>query len=140
LITHDRALLDRLATSVIGLGLPGEVPILADYQQWEAYVEQKKNSATTPQITKTERTPKISSPPSAISKKLSYKEKKELEQMEDAIVAIEEKIATLHASVQKHTEDGNLTELQSICKQLESAQTELELLFQRWEELDSKTH
>lgn len=136
LITHDRALLDRLATGVIGLGLPGEVPILADYRQWEAHVEQKKASVNVAQITKSERTEK--NLPAAPQKKLSYKEKKELEQMEGAIVATEKKIASLHAIMQKHTEDNNLTELQSTCKQLETAQHELETLFQRWQELDSK--
>ncbi|MBA3816266.1 MAG: ABC-F family ATP-binding cassette domain-containing protein [Parachlamydiaceae bacterium] len=138
LITHDRALLDRLATSVIGLGLPGEIPILADYRQWEAYVEQKKRAVPQTTIAKNERIEK--NPSSDSKKKLSYKEMKELEQMEVKITTIEGKIATLHASMQKHTESNDLTELQLTCKQLESAQHELELSFQRWQELDSKNH
>jgi len=44
LITHDRALLDRLTTCVIGLGLPNEVPVLADYQQWESLLKQRSSS------------------------------------------------------------------------------------------------
>lgn len=138
LITHDRALMDHLATVIIGLGLPGEIPVLADYRQWEAYMEQKQTSPPAPQIAKSER--KEKTPPSPVQKKLSYKEKKELEQMEDAIVAIEKKIAFLHAILQRHTEDKDLAELQATCIQLESAQHELELLFQRWQELDSKAH
>lgn len=138
LITHDRALMDHLATSIIGLGLPGEIPVLADYRQWEAYIEQKQTSTPAPQIVRSERKEKSS--PSPVQKKLSYKEKKELEQMEDAIVTIEKKIASLHANLQKHTEDNDLTELQATCIKLESAQHELELLFQRWQELDSKAH
>jgi ATP-binding cassette subfamily F protein uup len=138
LITHDRALLERLATCVVGLGLPGVPPILADYRQWETYVEQNKQPEAATQAIKNERTEKPTLLPT--QKKLSYKEKKELEQMEAAIIDVEGKIAMLHGSLQKHTEDNNLAELKSICEQLEKAQHELELLFQRWENLDSKLH
>lgn len=140
LITHDRALLDNLATNVIGLGLPGEPPILADYRQWEAYVEQQKKSPVSaqPQPTKNERVEKAT--PTDPAKKLSYKEKKELEQMESAIMTIEKKIASLHSNMQQHTDNNNLAELQVSCKQLETAQHELETLFLRWQELESKTH
>lgn len=137
LITHDRALLDRLSTNVIGLGLPGEIPILADYRQWEAYVEQKKPPVP---IQSNKSAPPEKSTAPTPQKKLSYKEKKELEQMESSITAVEKKISALHANIEKHTEGQNLAELQKACVELETAQHELESLFQRWQELESKTH
>lgn len=137
LITHDRALLDRLATCVIGLGLPGEPQIFADFLQWEAYVKQRK-SAEAPPMQKKSVEDKASPSAAPAIKKLSYKEKKELEQMEEAIMAIETEIAKLNEALQEQTEKNNLAELQSICKKIETAQHKLEMLFHRWQELESK--
>lgn len=137
LITHDRALLDHVATCIVGLGYPGEVPILADYSQWETYVEQNKESIAPLEIKgKTDKTSIDKTPVPKPKSKMSYKEKKELEQMESSIMAVEKKIASLHEEMEKHTE--NLTQLQLTCKELEKTQHELELLFLRWQELESK--
>lgn len=137
LITHDRALLDNLATCVIGLGLPGKPQLFADYLQWEAFAKQNSGGvilATSKKIVEEKSVP-IEAP---VIKKLSYKEKKELEQMEGAIIAAEREIEKLHQSLQEYTEKNNTFELQEICKKIESAQHELEMLFQRWQELDKK--
>ncbi|HEV8052965.1 MAG TPA: ABC-F family ATP-binding cassette domain-containing protein [Parachlamydiaceae bacterium] len=138
LITHDRALLDRLATCVIGLGLPDEVPLLADFRQWEELLKQRKSSqSTAPNVKKTVdiKEPIIIS---QASQKLTYKEKKELESMEAAIVIMEQKIDKLTDSMHEHTNQNNLNELQKVCMEIDELQKELERLFHRWQELDSK--
>src|SRR5437773_11330040 len=35
LVSHDRYLLDRVSTAVIGLNVSGKAGIFADYSQWE---------------------------------------------------------------------------------------------------------
>lgn len=136
LITHDRALLDRLTTCVIGLGVPGEIPLLADYHQWDEYLKQhtkqqdetssKKSTAATTQQEK-------SAPKTA--QKLSYKEKKELDSMESTILALEEKIAKLNELLHNHTLDNDLPKLQKTCEEIDVAQKELDRLYHRWQEL-----
>lgn len=138
LITHDRALLDRLATCVIGLGLPDEVPLLADYQQWEELLRQRKSVPATTVATKKSVEAKEPATPSQPAQKLTYKEKKELESMEAAIVVLEQKIDKLTESMHEHTKQNNLNELQKVCIEIDESQKELERLFHRWEELDSK--
>lgn len=138
LITHDRALLDRLATCVIGLGLPDEVPLLADYQQWEELLRQRKSVPATTAATKKSIEAKEPATPSQTAQKLTYKEKKELESMEAAIVILEQKIDKLTESMHEHTRQNNLNELQKVCIEIDESQKELERLFHRWEELDSK--
>lgn len=137
LITHDRALLDRLANCVIGLGVPNETPLLADYHQWETFLKQHQSTATAlVAAKKTEGTVKHTPPKTA--QKLTYKEKKEFEAMEAVIMQKEEEIDKLTHSMHEHTEQNNLTELQNICKEIDARQKELETLYLRWQELETK--
>jgi ATP-binding cassette subfamily F protein uup len=134
LITHDRAMLDRVATSIIGLGVPLEsVPILADYSQWEEFLA--RHQASTPQVAK--KAPETPQKPASPSKKLSYREKKELENMEATIIEVEAEIENLQKRVQELTADQQ-TLLQETCRQLDAAQQQLEQLFLRWQELERK--
>lgn len=137
LITHDRAMLDRLATCVIGLGLPNETPLLADYNQWEQLIKQRKSQESNISVKKTVET-KIIKSPSQNKPKLSYKEKKELESMETFIIKIEEEIDKLTKSMHEHTKQNQMIELQKVCTEIDVLQKELDRLFQRWEELNIK--
>lgn len=137
LITHDRALLDRIATCVIGLGLPDQVPLLADYNQWEQLIKQQKNQENLIPAKKMLEVKNIKNP-SQTKPKLSYKESKELESMESSIIRIEEEIDKLTRSMHEHTQKNQLEELQKVCMKIDAHQKELEQLFARWEELDSK--
>ena len=138
LITHDRALLDRLATSVIGLGLPDEAPLLADYRQWEELVKQRKALPTSNSNQSKKSIEEKRSTPSQTVQKLSYKDKKELESMETTIVTIEQEIDKLTESMHEHTQKKQIAELEKVCEKIDSMQKELERLFHRWQELDDQ--
>jgi len=43
LVTHDRYLLDRISTIVLGLDGRGHAATFADYPQWEEWRDQKKH-------------------------------------------------------------------------------------------------
>lgn len=135
-ITHDRALLDSIATCVIGLGFPDKSPLLADHQQWEAFIQQRQAVPTV----QTAKSPPIKTLPAepAQKQKLSYHEKKELESMENAIIATEQEVERLSQLMHTYSDSNKLTELQQTCAALDTAQTKLEQLFHRWQELDSK--
>lgn len=139
LITHDRALLDNIATAVIGLGFPNEPPpILADYAQWEEYAAQQRRP-----IKQTPPPPKNDSPASPSSTtssttKLSFKEKKEFEQMEMTIQAAEKTISSLEEIMQDYTASNNVAGLKEICLKIEKANLNLEALYRRWQELEAK--
>lgn len=137
LITHDRALLDSLTTSVIGLGLPGEIPILADYLQWEELVKQR-TAMQPPPAQEKQAEQKTATPRLPTTQKLSYRERKELESMEAAVTNAEEKIQLLSLEIEKHTANNNLTELHQACQEIDAAQKTLENLYHRWQELESK--
>src|ERR1019366_10425823 len=44
LVTHDRFLLDRVSTLVLGLSGQGATERFADYSQWDAWQQQRKQS------------------------------------------------------------------------------------------------
>ena len=48
LVTHDRYLLDRVATVVLGLDGKGGVERFADYSQWEAWIAERKQTKPKP--------------------------------------------------------------------------------------------
>ena len=71
--------------------------------------------------------------------KLSYKEERELESLEPAIMAAEEEIAALE---QRFSEPDFFakfgSEMKSLQEELNAKKSELERLYSRWEELEAK--
>ncbi len=136
LITHDRALLDRLTNCVVGLGIPDEVPVLADYSQCEQFLKEHQQTITI--ATKKAVVNTVSSPttPATSKQKLSFNEKKELEQMESNILKTEGEIALLEKTVESQTAKNELVELNDTCLKLETAHKKLDALYKRWEELE----
>src|SRR4051794_17884838 len=93
LVTHDRYLLDRVSTTVLGLDGQGSAQMYADYWQWEQAqlnvkpVKQEKAAVAAPAK-------------DAGKKKLSYLEAREWEGMEARILAAEQALEALRAEMQ----------------------------------------
>ncbi|HEV3435737.1 MAG TPA: ABC-F family ATP-binding cassette domain-containing protein [Gemmata sp.] len=133
LVTHDRDLMDRLCTEVIGLdGCGGSAPY-ASVGQWLTAYEQMVVDVAKPL---TQPTPKLA-PAVTKTKKLSFREQKEWEQMESAIMAAEESVAKREAEVTRAS-PGDHTAMATACRALEEAQSEVEKLYARWQELEAK--
>lgn len=123
LITHDRCLMDHLCNQILGLGLSETPEFFSDYQSFEkAQLAQFKEQA--PKIEKKEQ---IAPRP----KKLSYREQKELEGMESAILQVEEEILSLTKQLQNSDPSKSL----ELYKLLGNAQKKLDALFERWQTL-----
>jgi len=125
LISHDRCLMDKVCTQVLALG--AQQQFYADYSQWEQAKSNQK--VAPPSVKKEERIL-----PTTPSKKMSYKEQKEWEGMEAKILDTEQRIAEL----QLQLEDPHLTSEKSleIYHALAECQKKLEVLFDRWQELE----
>ncbi len=126
LITHDRCMMDRICNSILSLGDPDHVEIYADYSQWEASRKTKQPSS------KEEHKSQASK---ASSSKLTYLEKKEYDAIEGKIAKLEESIRVL-----THQMEGALNpqDLSRVCTEIGLAETQVEQLYLRWEELDRK--
>ncbi|MBW6512323.1 MAG: ATP-binding cassette domain-containing protein [Desulfuromonadaceae bacterium] len=130
LVSHDRAFINQVVTSTIAFEGDGRVvEYVGDYDDW---VRQRPviESAPPPMKEKKEK------PPRERQRKLTFKEKGELEGLPQHIDALEAKQAELHqrmADPNFYREAGaQMTELKA---QLETVTRELENAFARWEEL-----
>lgn len=128
LISHDRCLMDRVCTQFVGLGIGKEGELFADYSQWETAVATQAKSV--PEF-KEKTPPKATRAP----KKLTYKEQKELEGMEAAILEAEGELERLNQQQEQGTDPQKALEHYRL---LGEAQAKLDHLYQRWQELDNK--
>jgi len=132
LVTHDRDLMDRLCTEVIGLDGKGNAAPYGNVSQWLTAHERAVADAAKPaESAKT----KAASAPKA--KKLSFKEKQEFEGMEAAITTAEATVTAREADVQAASNGGHAA-LADACHALEDAQKTVEKLYARWQELEAK--
>ena len=129
LISHDRCLMDRVCSQIVGLGLSQEPKFYADYTQWEKNKPEPLKQEVAP---KEEKSESVKNPAISKTKKLSYKEQKELEGMEKAIMQIEEEILRLTNELEKN----DTSKSYELYKQLGDAQKNLEAMFERWQFLE----
>ncbi len=131
LVSHDRYLLDRVSTLVIGLDGSAEVGVFADYSQWEATREPNR-TATARERYREPSAPAQASP----QKKLSYIDQLEWDSMEQKILEAEQDVASWHNEVQDASSDAN--RLPQAFEKLQQAQARVDELYQRWADLDAK--
>jgi ATP-binding cassette subfamily F protein uup len=130
LVTHDRYLLDRVSTVVLGLDENGKPERFADYSQWAAELAARKQAKP-----KAAAQTALASAPQ--KKKLSYIEGREYESMEQKISAMEE---ALHEKRDLLPEVA-LKEprlLEQIYREIDTAQEEIDSLYARWAQLEKK--
>jgi ATP-binding cassette subfamily F protein uup len=131
-VSHDRDLLDRLSTVVVGLDGLGGASLYGSVGQWlEAY--EKATAPLEPEPTK-KPAPRLAAPK---AKKLSFKEQQEWDGMEAAVTKAEEAVVLCEAEVQAAANKGH-DAITSACKALDEAQKKVERLYARWQELEAK--
>ena len=129
LVTHDRYLLDRVSTTVVGLDGEGKAELFADYSQWQAWLDSKVK-------VKPESAPKA--PRAGTKAKLSYLENREFEGMEARIAEAERSLAEWRLTLEDLEVLRDAKRLQESYREMQSAQSELDALYARWVELEEK--
>jgi ATP-binding cassette subfamily F protein uup len=99
LVSHDRYLLDRVSTMVIGLD-GGNGGIFADYSQWEASRSEQPPPRS---MAKEQRLPVLEEGP---KRKLAYLEQREWDGMEAKILEAERELAARHRELQEAASDA----------------------------------
>ena len=137
-VSHDRYFLNRVCTGIIAFEGDGQVAYNeGDYEYYrEKLAERKMRLAKRPVATQANAG--SSRAPEAKPRKMTWKEKAELEGMEEAILKAEEAVARierLFADPEFHSKHGAKTiELTS---ELETAKKQGAALYARWEELEA---
>jgi ATP-binding cassette subfamily F protein uup len=131
LVTHDRFMLDRVSTLVMGLDGEGGAQAFAEYAQWE----QAQTSRKAP---KKEKEGGNRTKENVSRKRLSYMEARELETMEARIQQAEDLVAAKEAALQEPEVNTNPELLRKTYEELEAAKSEVDDLYMRWGDLTEK--
>ncbi len=134
LVTHDRWLLDRVSTRLLALDGLGHAEWFADYAQWESAQSRKAGEERQSQVSKESSVP-AGSPK---RKGLSYKEQREWDRIETAILEAEERVAACQTAANDPSIASSAADLQERYAMLHVAQADVERLYARWGELDAK--
>ncbi|MBC8167293.1 MAG: ABC-F family ATP-binding cassette domain-containing protein [Bryobacteraceae bacterium] len=135
LVTHDRYMLDRVSTAVLGLDGEGGWGLFADYSQWE---QDRSDRSKQQKAAENKANVPITLPAATAKKKLSYNEAREYETIESRIHAAEAQVKLLQEKLHSSTAIEDAVSLQHTYEQSQSAQAELDVLYARWAELEGK--
>jgi ATP-binding cassette subfamily F protein uup len=141
LVTHDRYMLDRVSTVVLGLDGLGSAERFADYQQWEQWQKSRKSAEKTEAAAVSAR---VLSGAAGVAratltkKKLSYQEARELETIEERIADAERTVQEKHDALLDPAIMSDGTRLHVLSTELEVSQQAIDELYTRWAELEEK--
>jgi ATP-binding cassette subfamily F protein uup len=128
LVTHDRYFLDKVATSILSFEEGKATRYPGNY---EMYLTLKPGKATPASRKAAAAAVEIKSKPN----KLSYKDQRELDQMEPLIEAAESRKAKAEAELSQPQAYDQYPQLQ---QELADATREVDRLYARWQQLSSK--
>ena len=138
LVSHDREFLDNVVTSTFVLEGDGEVKSYPG--GYADYIAQKARNAPKERPDSMQKPPPQPPQANGQPKKLSYKERRELDALPEAIDKLEKEIA----SIREALGDGTIyrrepDKAQAIAARLPLAEAELEAAVERWAELEERS-
>jgi ABC transport system ATP-binding/permease protein len=131
LVTHDRYLMDRITTHVLGLDGKGGATLYADYAQYEEDLSNKRSPAAKAK-------PVAATTQAAPKKKLSYTEQREYDGLEARMMDAEERLKAKQAEAERPEVVTDHVRVQQVYAELHAIEQEVEQLYARWAELEAK--
>ncbi len=134
LVTHDRFMLERVCTELIGLDGDGRVGKYAHCDHWLDAVAGRRVDESPPSKVKTK-----GSGGKRKEGGLTASEKSELKEIEGKILEAEERVETCQTATEDPEIAGDHVEVQKRWEALESARKDVEALYARWEDLEARS-
>jgi len=131
MVTHDRLVLERVSTVILALDGAGAATAFADYAQWEA-------ARPTPGRTPRHDAGPASTRERARTKRLGYREQREWEGMEAAIVEAETAVKECQRAAEDPAIASDPAALQARYAALDAARAAVDRLYARWAELEAR--
>jgi len=139
LVTHDRYMLDRVSTVVLGLDGAGGVGLFADYSQWETWLEDRQRAsrdAATKAVGNSGA--RANGDRKSSKKKLSYLEAREYETIEHRVAEAEHVLQSKRTQLEDPAIVSDGARLVAAHAEMEEAQERVDILYARWAELEKK--
>ncbi|QNI37922.1 ABC-F family ATP-binding cassette domain-containing protein [Edaphobacter albus] len=137
LVTHDRYMLDRISTTVLGLDSKGNAAVFADYPQWEQWFLSQQSEQKPEREEQPKKSPAETNIVSA-KKKLSYLEAREFAGIEAKVEAADARLDAAKTRVNDPVVAVDAAKLTGALAEMEAAQAEVDTLYARWAELTEK--
>lgn len=134
LVTHDRYMLNRVATTVLGLDGRGNTEQFADFSQWEDWMNAKPVAAA-PVVEVAKAAEPVAPVPAVPKKKLNFNEQREWDSLEGRIATAEARVAAAELTLASPVIAVDAAALQDALMEQTNAQGELADLYGRWEAL-----
>ena len=135
LITHDRFMLERIATEFVGLDDAGGIKEFQTVEQWYAYQRNQENAAKIRHRDATQTTK--AAPRKTSRRKRSYKDQREYEGMESAILKAEAHVEMLETKAADPQTIADHVKADATFRELSIAQENVKTLYARWTELEA---
>lgn len=133
LVSHDRYMVDRVSTTILGLDGEGNAGLYADCEQWETDIARRRSEAKKPKAA-----PAAAPAKAPGAKKLSYLEAKEFAGMEAIIKVAEAKAAAAEEALQHPDGSSDANLMVERYQAVVDAQEAVDKLYARWAELEEK--
>jgi ABC transport system ATP-binding/permease protein len=139
LVTHDRYMLDRVSTIVLGLDGQGSADSFADYSQWESWQAERKQPAKAARSSGNQPgRATLAAGPAASKKKLSYLEAREYATIEQRVAEAEQALQEKRAQLEDPAIASDGPRLVRAHAEMDDAQKVADELYSRWAELEQK--
>ncbi len=135
LVTHDRALLDRVTDGILALDGRGGIERYADLDQWQAARSAASSASAGDGRSGGEESPLRRG---RRAPRLGYRERLEWEGMDDAILAAEDELERARAAVADPAIAADAPALADAFSRMRRAEEEVERLYARWAELEDR--
>ncbi len=139
-VSHDRYFLDRICDQIVAFedgGVfvqPGNYSYYLEKRQAREQVQRLHAQAAARDAASRQKVP---APAEGKPRRLTLAERKELEGMEEAILAAEEAVAGLEAKLNDPEFQQNYEKIPAAVAKLEESKAEVARLYARWEELEA---
>jgi ATP-binding cassette subfamily F protein uup len=137
LVSHDRAFIDRVVTSLLVLEGDGRVQdFVGGYSDWARWRDERDAARA---ASRTSNPPRAAAPAAPVKRRLSYKDQRELDGLPAQLESMDVERATLQAHVadpQFYSRDH--AAVAATLKSLSELEARIEIAFARWSELESR--
>jgi ABC transport system ATP-binding/permease protein len=130
-VSHDRYFLDKIAEQL--LIFEGKGKIVQYFGEYSNYLEEQLKKKVQKIEQKKSAVKETTQPQKPSKRRLSYKEQKEWEEIEDKIAALENKLQEISLEMEQSASDYE--KVQALASEHEQLSAELEALLERWAEL-----
>ena len=144
LVTHDRYFMDQVSNQILAfIEDSPELISFSSFLQWQDFQANKKPLSQKAKLASAATGPTSGPTSGAVpalanaKAKLSYKDQRELETMEENISKAETKLAEIQAQLVLPEHRTQFAKLAELTKALEKQQSEVDALYKRWQALTS---